>query len=160
MWEAQWALSPAGPGVLVDGFEVSECNYGFWRAHYDRQNYREVVFHRTRFPKAEGVGLEPDQRTYPASLTPVDDRPPITVITYVGPVKDGRVVVCGSTADDGAVRSVRVNGRDARSIAPNFLRWEVTVDGMSTSSPTLTAIGEDAAGNVERVAHRVAIPCP
>jgi hypothetical protein len=160
VWEAHWALSPAGPGVLVDGFDVSECNYGFWRAHHDRQNYRGVVFHRTRFPTGEGIGLEPDHRVYPASLTPVDDRPPVTVITYVGPVKDGRVLVRGSTVDDAAVRCVRVNGREARSLAPNFLHWEVTVDGMSARPPTLTAIAEDAAGNVERVAHQVPIACP
>jgi G8 domain len=160
VWEAQWALSPAGPGVLVDGFDVSECNYGFWRSHYVGQNYRGLVFHRIRFPRGEGIGREPDQRAYPASLTPVDDRPPVTVITYVGPVKDGRALVRGSTVDDGAVRSVRVNGREALFLTPNFLRWEVTIDGMSTPPPTLTAIGEDAAGNVERVGHRVAIPCP
>jgi G8 domain len=160
VWEAHWALSPAGPGVLVDGFHVSECNYGFWRPHYDGQSYRGVVFHRTRYPTGEGIGIQPDPRVYPASLTPVDDRPPVTVITYAGPVKDGRAVVRGSTADDGAVRSVRVNGRAARALAPNFLRWEATVDELPAGTATLTAIAEDAAGNVERLAHRVEIPCP
>jgi hypothetical protein len=159
VWEAHWALSPAGPGVLVDGFDVSECNYGFWRAHHDRQNYRGVVFHRTRFPTGEGIGVAPDQSLFPASLNPVDDRPPVSVITEIGQVRDGRATVRGSTADNAEVRSVRVNGHEARALAPNFLRWEVALDWPAAGLPTLTAVAQDAAGNVEVLAHRVTIPC-
>ncbi len=160
VWDSHWALSPAGPGVLVDGLDVAECTYGLWRAHYEGQAYRGLVFFRTRLPSAQGMGQRPDQRRYPAPLKPVDDRPPVTVMTYLGPVRDGRVVVRGVTADDGTVRSVRVNGREARPLAPNFLRWEAVVEELSGSPLSLTAVAQDAAGNVERIPHRATILPP
>jgi G8 domain len=160
VWEAHWGLTPAGPGVLVDGLDVAECNYGLWRAHYDRQAYRRLTFFRTRFPAGQGVGRQPDQSVYPSPLNPVDDRPPVTVMTYIGAVHDGRVTVRGSTVDDGTVQSVRVNGREARSLAPNFLRWEVTVEQPVRSAVTLTASARDAAGNMEQVPHSATIALP
>ncbi len=65
VWESHWALSPAGPGVLVDGLDVAECTYGLWRAHYERQAYRGLVFYRTKLPSAQETGKRPDSRTYP-----------------------------------------------------------------------------------------------
>ncbi len=161
VWESHWALSPAGPGVLVDGLDVAECTYGLWRGHYEGQAYRGLVFYRTRLKEAQGNGQRPDLRVYPSPLNPVDDRPPVTVITHISPVKGGSVVVRGATADDGTVQSVRVNGCAARPLAPNYLEWEAVVE-QPAASPlnTLTAIAQDAAGNVERVPHRVRIPSP
>ena len=48
VWDSHWALSPAGPGVLVDELDVAESTYGLWRAHYEGQAYRGLVFFRTR----------------------------------------------------------------------------------------------------------------
>jgi hypothetical protein len=160
VWEAHWALTPAGPGVLVDGLDVAECNYGLWRAHYDRQSYRGLKYYRTRFPAGEGIGQHPDESVYPSPLNPVDDRSPVSVMTYVGPVRDGRIVVRGSTVDDGTVQSVRVNGRAARPVVPNYLQWEVTVDAPVRSAVTLTAIAQDEVGNVERNPHSATIALP
>jgi len=160
VWDSHWALSPAGPGVLVDGLDVAECTYGLWRAHFDRQAYRGLAFFRTKLPAARGIGQRPDQRVYPAPLDPVDDRPPVTVMTYIGPVRGGHVVVRGATADDGTVKSVRVNGREARQLGPNFLEWEAVVEEPSASPMTFTAIAQDAAGNVEPAHHRATIPLP
>jgi hypothetical protein len=61
----------------------------------------------------------------------------------------GRLLVRGTAADDGAIRRVSVNGREARAVGPNFLEWEVEVD----EAPTLTAAAEDAAGNAEKTPH-------
>jgi hypothetical protein len=81
---------------------------------------------------------------FPELLKPIDDLPPSTVITSVA----GRIVR-GTTLDNGVVRAVTVNGRPARATAPNFLEWEVDLD----PAPMLTAVAEDAAGNVEKTPH-------
>ena len=60
------------------------------------------------------------------------------------------MVIQGVTADDGTVQSVRVNGREARRLAPNFLEWEAVVEEPTAGPLTLTATAQDAAGNVER----------
>ena len=160
VWESHWALSPAGPGVLIDGLDIAECTYGIWRAHYQGQAYRGLAFFRTRLREAEGIGQRPSERDYPSPLNPEDDRPPVTVMTYIGPVEGGRVLVRGATADDGTVQSVLVNGREAHPLAPNFLRWEVVVDCPSENPPALSALAKDAAGNVEKLPHRAEIRRP
>ena len=155
VWDTHWALSPAGPGVLVDGLDVAECTYGLWRAHYPGQAYRGLAFFRTRLMSARGFGQQPDEKRYPAPLDPVDDRPPVTVITFVGPAAGGHVVVRGATADDGAVRFVQVNGHEARPLAANFREWEVLLAGPPAGPLALTALAQDAAGNVEQTPHKM-----
>jgi hypothetical protein len=81
---------------------------------------------------------------FPNLLTPVDDLPPTTVITSVR-----ANVVRGTTSDNGEVKRVLVNGRDARATAPNFAEWEATLEDASK----LEAWAEDAAGNTERLRH-------
>jgi hypothetical protein len=49
------------------------------------------------------------------------------------------------------VQCVIVNGRDARSLSPNFGTWEITFEGRVD---TLAANAEDAAGNVEQLPHQ------
>ncbi len=93
---------------------------------------------------------------FPELLRPVDDLPPCTVITHVK-VKGNRVVVRGTTADNGAVRKVLVNGREARALAANFGEWEVVLPGVKGGALKLTAHAEDAAGNVEKLAHVLVI---
>jgi hypothetical protein len=149
VWDSHWALSPAGPGVLVDGLDVAECSYGLWRAHFDGQAYRGLTFFRTRLPAAQGIGQQPDQRKYPAPLAPVDDRPPVTVIIAIKQVGDRQLLVRGATVDDGRVERVRVNGQEARSLAPNFLDWEALLEVPTTSPRSVVAVAQDAAGNVE-----------
>ncbi len=84
---------------------------------------------------------------FPQLLDPVDDRPPISVITRVSRV-GAKLTVRGTTADNGSVKRVRVNGKDARSIAANFAEWEVILE--SVEPIDLKAVAEDGAGNVER----------
>jgi hypothetical protein len=82
---------------------------------------------------------------FPTFPEVVDDLPPATVITQVTK-KDGKLVVRGSTIDNGTVKRVLVNGTPARATAANFAQWEVTVD----VAPELKALAEDAAGNTEK----------
>lgn len=96
---------------------------------------------------------------FPKLLDPIDDLPPTTVITHVK--ADGaNVVVRGSTADNGVVKKVVVNGREAKALAPNFSEWEVMLAGEKGSELKLTAHAEDAAGNVEKRPHLVAFAEP
>src|SRR4029077_11139585 len=66
---------------------------------------------------------------FPTLLDPIDDVPPATVITHVGPLEDGRLVVRGTTSDNGTVKRVRVNGQEAKAEAANFAEWEAVLTG-------------------------------
>jgi hypothetical protein len=92
---------------------------------------------------------------FPKLLDPVDDLPPTTVITDVTRMAGGRVRVRGTTADNGTVKRVVVNGKEARPVRGNFAEWEVEVEGGSGGPLRLRAYAEDAAGNVERRPHLV-----
>jgi hypothetical protein len=86
---------------------------------------------------------------FPQPLDPVDDLPPATVITRV--VRSANAVtIRGTTSDNGTVKRVRVNGRDARATRPDFAEWEVPRPNAPAGSLRLEAGAEDAAGNVER----------
>jgi hypothetical protein len=93
--------------------------------------------------------------SFPKLLDPVDDLPPVTVITQVRREPGGRVVVRGTTSDNGTVKRVVVNGKEARALAANFAEWEVTLEEASVVEVNgkLSAHAEDAAGNIEKLAH-------
>ena len=162
VWESRWGLTLASPSVLVDGLTLTTCDYGFWRSRYQSHAYRGVDRFRVQFPEAFTTGERPDEALYPAPLKPLDDAPPVTVITRVriDSKTRGRVVVEGTTVDDGEVRSVRVNGREAKPLASNFLEWTAEIDDAPAGSLVLTASANDAAGNAEGTPHRVTIVVP
>jgi hypothetical protein len=91
---------------------------------------------------------------FPELLTPVDDLPPTTVITHVKRTTAGKVVVRGTTADNGAVKRVVVNGKEARATAPNFAEWEATMEAPA-GELRVQAHAEDAVGNIEPRPHVV-----
>jgi hypothetical protein len=107
----------------------------------------------------EEVGLTGDESrralvtgvAFPKVLDPVDDLPPATVITSIAPAGD-RLIVRGVTSDNGTVRRVLVNGVEAKATGENFTAWEAVVP----AADRVAARAEDAAGNVERLAHEVA----
>jgi G8 domain len=108
-----------------------------------------------------GVSCGPLSSTaFPQPLDPVDDLPPATVITAVEWLGDGRLAVRGTTSDNGPVKCVRVNGRAARAVAPNFAQWEAVLDGVRPGAVELTAGAEDTAGNVEQTPHRCSVVRP
>jgi hypothetical protein len=90
---------------------------------------------------------------FPRLLEPVDDLPPATVITRVRPAGAGKLLVSGTTSDNGTVTRVLVNGRAARALAPNFARWEILLEPNQVREGKVTARAEDAAGNVEKWPH-------
>jgi hypothetical protein len=89
---------------------------------------------------------------FPRLLDPVDDLPPATVITHVK-AEGGRLVVRGTTTDNGPVKKVVVNGREAKALAPNFAEWEAVLSDVKAGELKVSAHAEDAAGNVETRPH-------
>ncbi|RIK83764.1 MAG: hypothetical protein DCC68_02990 [Planctomycetota bacterium] len=99
---------------------------------------------------------------FPKLLDPVDDAPPATIITYpprgVSAKRDGnRLLVRGTTTDNVRTKRVVVNGVAARDVDYNFHQWEAVLENVSPGEVTIEAHAEDAAGNVERNAHRLVI---
>jgi hypothetical protein len=102
------------------------------------------------------AGTKPKEDAYPKPLAPVDDQPPVTIITHLR-IADGKAVVRGVTADDGEVKKVVVNGVEAKALRPNFAEWEAVLSDVKSGELTLKAHAEDAAGNVEKRAHEMSV---
>jgi hypothetical protein len=100
---------------------------------------------------AEVTGVE-----FPEPLSPVDDLPPQTVITHVVREADS-LVVRGSAADNGDVKRVLVNGQVAQFDAASG-QWEISLARSGDQPLEISAHSEDAAGNVEQLMHRTAVP--
>ncbi|HJT79516.1 MAG TPA: G8 domain-containing protein [Gemmataceae bacterium] len=119
----------------------------------DGLDYKEVPLltgDESRAAEVHGVA-------FPSLLDPVDDLPPATAITYVGPLEGGRLVVRGTTSDNGTVKRVRVNGQEARALAADFAEWEAVLTGIRRGTVRLVAGAEDGAGNVEKTPHVVRV---
>ena len=93
---------------------------------------------------------------FPKLLAPVDDLPPITVITHVR-LADGKAHVRGTTSDNGTVTKVLVNGQAAKALRGNFAEWEVTLPLSGKGDLKLSAFAEDGSGNVEMMPHQVVV---
>jgi len=68
--------------------------------------------------------------------------------------------VRGTTSDNGTVKKVVVNGKEARAVATNFAQWEVLLEGLRPGEQKLIARAEDAAGNVEKRPHVLSYTIP
>jgi ubiquinone/menaquinone biosynthesis C-methylase UbiE len=138
-----------GPGRHAKASAVNAPDYGADGLKYQAE---------APFTGREAKLAEVKDVAFPTLLDPVDDLPPATVITHVRREKDGRVTVRGTTSDNGVVKRVVVNGREARALAGNFGEWEVVVEGVASGDVRLEAHAEDAAGNVERRGHSLIVP--
>ena len=120
----------------------------------DGNTYREVsLLTGDKARVAEVHDIE-----FPKLLDPVDDRPPTTVITQVSPqIAPRKLLVRGTTSDNGTVKRVLVNGSEARATANNFAEWEIVLDGVESGNVKLAARAEDTAGNVEKRPHTWAL---
>jgi hypothetical protein len=93
---------------------------------------------------------------FPKLLDPADDLPPATVITHIV-ASDGKLTVRGTAADDGEIKKVVVNGREAKATRANFAEWEVVLEDVPRGPVKVEAHAEDAAGNVEKRPHAVVV---
>ncbi len=107
----------------------------------------------------ESRAVEVRDVEFPRLLDPVDDLPPITVITHV--VQSGeKLIVRGTVSDNGPVRRVHVNGKEVRGLRPGFAEWEAALDRPGPGEAKLTAHAEDEAGNVEKLPHVIRVDLP
>jgi hypothetical protein len=153
-WNVHWAIHPVAPSVLLDNLDIHDAEYGVWRPEYKRHAYHELHFDQVPENTRYGFGGVPPNKDndYPKPLEPVDDLSPITVITHVHN-SEGKLVVRGTAADNGTIKRVLVNGREAHALAPNFAEWEVVLENVGSGEVTLAAHADDSAGNIEKMPH-------
>jgi hypothetical protein len=117
IWNVRWGIHPVSPSVMLDNVDIQEADYRVWRPQYNLHAYRGI-----KFPQKPIDGLGRDapsnEAEFPRPLDPVDDMPPVTVITHVLRI-DGKLVVRGTTSDNGTVKRVKVNGHEAKSVGGN-----------------------------------------
>lgn len=152
-WNVHWAFHPVSPAVLAENLDIYQAEYAIWRPVYNKHAYRgikldQITVHKEFSP----VGARPSEADFPRPLEPTDDLPPVTVITQVRRV-DGKVIVRGSTTDDGVVKEVRVNEIPARSLSGTFAEWEAILPAPQAEVLKLKAHATDEAGNVEKRPH-------
>ncbi len=119
----------------------------------------DVGLNRARlpgFPRGTGAGGTAfrGKEYETAVLNPVDDLPPITVITSVH-TRGNKLVVRGTTSDNGKLKRVMINEQEAR-LLDSFGNWEVRLP-KSEGIVSLTAYAEDTAKNVERTKHNMVV---
>jgi hypothetical protein len=135
--------------------DIQLAEYGVWRPVYKQHAYDKINFvkvpDQTSFAFEEGSRPKLGDRK---PLAPVDDLPPMTVITHVLH-KNGKLLVRGTTSDNGTVTKVFVNGHEARSLGANFAEWEATIDNPSGTLCRIEAHAVDVAGNMEKRPHGV-----
>lgn len=160
VWNSHWSIHPVSPSVMIDGLDVHASEYGVWRPVYERHAYRNIHLEQIAVnPEFLPKGPHPIEAEYPKPLDPVDDLPPVTVITGVIP-KGDQLIVRGTTSDNGPVKSVTVNGQPVKPTRENFAEWEITLAGVKAGAIQLTAFAEDVAGNVEKTPHVLAAGIP
>ncbi len=157
VWDTHWAFHCGAPSVLIEDFALHDCAYGIWRSVVDRHEYRRLTFSQVNtsvfFPRSASRGAEEENYAGYSNLSPVDDLPPVTVITHVDRIAPDMIRVRGVTSDNYDVRQVFVNDRPVRATADNFMEWEIDLPANSTESLQLTAHAEDMNKNVETLAH-------
>ena len=155
VWDAYWAFQPSAAlgGGRWDGY----LQLALWNLPAGLRPAGSAVRQGdiqgralSGFLAAGPTALPGEQAAVPVGI---DDRPPITVITQITTDRDGYRHVRGTTADNGEVKRVCVNGSLARPTAPNFLEWEAVVEGSHPASTIVSAFAEDVAGNVEPRPH-------
>lgn len=158
VWNVHWAIHPVAPSLLLENLDIHDAEYGVWRPEYNRHAYRGLHFDQVPANSHYGFGgVAPNQDAdYPKPLQPVDDLPPLTVITHVQR-SNGKTVVCGTAADNGRIARVLVNGRLARAVTDNLGEWEVVLEEAASRETRLSAHAEDEAGNVEQMPHVVTL---
>jgi len=118
----------------------------------DGNDYREappLTGNESRVAEVTGV-------TWPRLLEPLDDLPPVTVITLIESIGE-QLVVHGIAHDNGEITEVRVNGRQAEigSRSAGVVDWKLSLE--KPHDGRVAASASDDAGNRELTKHLVRI---
>jgi hypothetical protein len=155
VWNSHWVFHGGSPNVWIDGLDATDCVYGIFKTRTDGHEYRNISLKRIDTADFfQPWGSSSLVENYERYLDPTDDLPPTTVITNCRRLNDGRLEVSGTTADNGPVKSVTVNGREATPLRADFAEWRITLDAGRLEVKELTARASDSAGNVEPVPHQ------
>lgn len=166
IWKVRLGYRPAVPHVLLEKARLHGNTYGIYLPDYVGHDYRDVTqtgfngpIRQRRMPGVDKAGdgagkIRPAEEEV-ARLDPVDDLPPTTVITHVTRAGDGQLLVQGTTADNGTVKQVLLNGRPVEATRADFAEWRLTLPADGTVE--LAAHAVDAAGNAEPRPHRLAV---
>jgi uncharacterized protein (TIGR03067 family) len=171
IWNTHWAFAPH-TRYAITGLDIADSTYGLFLPAYDTEvvpplgadrreanpEWGRMIFRRTQVP----VRLPDTKPGYFGDAFDLmefarDTLPPTTVITHVCRGDGGSLMVRGTTADNGIVKKVSVNGRPAKAAAENYAEWEITLDEMTGAEITLTAHAVDDFGNVEPRPHRMLV---
>jgi hypothetical protein len=137
-----------GPGRHAKIEATNARDFGKDGLAYHRDN--PLTGHEARVAEVQEIA-------FPELLEPVDDLPPTTVITHVARQRR-QVVVRGTTADNGTVKRVVINGIEARPLRPNYAEWQIILPMKNDGILRVRAHAEDAAGNIEPRPHEVTVP--
>ena len=164
----RWPLFNRGVGTRVP--PITEGVPIYVHDHFGPGRHAKVVSAAAKDLLADGdeyrreAGLTGDEARvaevrdveWPEILDPVDDVPPATVVTSVRR-KGDRLVVAGTTHDNGGIVAVRVNGVDAASMlrCAGVLDWRVSIPVPADGE--VVAAARDKAGNKERNPHRLTV---
>jgi G8 domain len=137
---------------------------------YGPNKTAKVVSIKARELTADGLAYKQDppltgdasrvavvEMPFPKMPDLVDDQPPATVMTHVQ-LLGNKLLVRGTTSDNGTVVRVLVNNREAKPVRQNFAEWEIVLTEVPPGNFRVAAHGEDAAGNIERMPHEVVFP--
>jgi hypothetical protein len=104
----------------------------------------------------ESVVAEVKGLAWPELLNPVDDLPPATIILSARRQGD-KLLVKGVSHDNGVIRSVTVNGQDAKldRIQAGLVDWSAELPRPRDGRVVAAAV--DEAGNRETLAHVVLV---
>lgn len=154
LWDCAWAYHAGSPSVLTQRMTIHRVLYGVWRINAHLQEHEQLsITHATAgsfyYPRAG----KQQQPTHTEQLEPVDDFPPVTIITHVRPMDDGTWLVQGTVADNGDIKQVLVNGQPAMATRSNFAAWELKLQPVGE----LMARATDEAGNTEQTPHRLSL---
>src|SRR5439155_1596223 len=182
IWDVHYAFRPQVPSLLVENMQIHRAEYGVYHPNYDNHVYRNLLISQTNTEpfnrghddlSAQYGVLAVDGLTfagvhsgdYMPLIQISDDNPTGRGVTHLRNVKTvdwtgsrrRALIVRGTTSDNGTVRRVVVNGKEARALAANFAEWEVVLDESVLTEGTLSAHAEDTAGNAEKLSHKVAV---
>jgi len=155
VWSSHWGFHTTAPNVEINGFTAHDVNYVVWRSNIAGHNYNRVDFqdiHVSTFFNNWGTGSSFGELL--RYTDPVDTLPPATVITGVQWISNSAVKVTGTTADDGEVREVKVNGQPADLLPGSPVNWTAVLPATGEEME-ITAAASDLAGNQELTAHRL-----
>jgi len=101
LWNVHWGINPISPSVLIDGMLIHNAEYGVWRPEYKDHYYRSIAFSDVPEKNLYAVanGKPNDESKFPDRAKIADDEPPMTVVTFVGSLKNGKRLLRGTTSD-------------------------------------------------------------